>query len=152
MQEDTIVEYASCFDLTLHVSKDDRIELARKLYQIYGKEYSHGIVDDGTHLVEHDAALIASWSVTIKYHPKIECTEDEFIAEFEKLWPVFNRNWGKFKDKTDALQKLYCYIIDNYMINFPHVCEMPLILMAAASNTGPLDRTASWPKCVTRTN
>ena len=91
MQEDTIVEYASCFDLTLHVSKDDRIELARKLYQIYGKEYSHGIVDDGTHLVEHDAAFIASWSVTIKYHPKIECTVDEFIAEFEKLWPVFNR-------------------------------------------------------------
>ena len=30
MQEDTIVEYASCFDLTLHVSKGDRIELVRK--------------------------------------------------------------------------------------------------------------------------
>ena len=75
--------------------------------------------------------------------PKIECTEYEFIAEFEKLWPVFNRNWGKFKDKTDALQKLYCYIIDNYMINFPDVCEMLLILMAAASNTGPLERSYS---------
>ena len=145
MQKDTIVEYASCFDLTLPISKEDRIELARNLFRIYGTEYSHVVADDdGHHMVESDASFFSTWTVTIKYEPTITCSEEEFISELEKLWPVFNRNWGRFKDiKTTAIQKFYYYIIDNYMINYPNVCEMLLILMGAAPNTSPLERSYS---------
>ena len=82
--------------------------------------------------------------MSIKYEAKFSCTEDEFISEFDSIWPVFNRNWNKFKDiKVGALYKFYSFIVDNYMISHPNVCEMLLILMAASPNTSPLERSYS---------
>ena len=110
----------------------------------YGTEYSHDVVDDGEHMSDSDAAFFSEWNVSIKYEAKLSCTEDEFVSELEKMWPVFNRNWGRFKDiKVAALHKFYCFIINNYMISYPNVCEMLLILMAVAPNTSPLERLYS---------
>ena len=93
---------------------------------------------------ETDAHFFIEWNVSIKYESKLSCTEDKFISELESLWPVFNRNWNEFKDiKIDALYKFYSFIVDNYMISHPNVCEMLLILMAASPNTSPLERSYS---------
>ena len=144
MQEDTVVHYASCFDLTLPLAKEDRFDLARKLFRVYGTEYSHEVVDDGEHMAEPVSSFFTTWNVTIKYKPKLECSEDEFMTELEAIWPVFNRTWGRFKAlKVDALFAFYCHIIDNHYINFPNVCELLLILMSFSPNTSPLERSYS---------
>ena len=144
MQEGTIVEYASCFDLNLPLSKDDRVVLLRELYKLFGTEYTHVVSNDhDQHMTERDDSFFTEWTVTIKYTPKITCSEEEIVTEFNGLWPVLNRNWGKYKDQSNALRTFFQYIIDNYMINFPNICELLLILLSCSPNTSPLERSYS---------
>ena len=136
MQEDSIVEYSSCFDLSLTCSLEDRLENLEKLHNIYCKEYVHE--------VEEESEFHEEWTVTIRYPAKISCSKEELVGEFKKLWPIFNRTWPKFKNNgPQSLYTFYQHIFDNYSINFPFVTELILILMAVACNTGPLERSYS---------
>ena len=101
----------------------------------------HVCSSDYQHEVEMDDEF--NWKVTIHYPAKVDCTLESFLAEFKSIWPVFNRTWVKFKGKENALFRFYAYIVNNYSINYPNVSELILILMAVASNTGPLERSYS---------
>ena len=121
-----------------------RFDLARKLFEVYGTEYSHQVLDDGRHMAENVASFFTVWNVTINYKPKLDCSVDQFMTELQAIWPVFNRTWGRFKNlKVDALYTFYCHIIDNHYINYPNVCELLLILMSISPNTSPLERSYS---------
>ena len=85
MQEDTVVQYATCFDLTLPLSKDKRFDLARKLFRVYGTDYSHEVFDDGEHMSEPVSSFFTEWNITIKYKSKLECSEEDFMNELEAI-------------------------------------------------------------------
>ena len=77
-QADSIVEFASCFDMKQKISCDERIELLVKLHAIYVVDYVHEVED-------HNEFGCADWDITIKYKSKIQCSSEDLVSQF-KTW------------------------------------------------------------------
>ena len=85
-QADSIVEFASCFDMKRKISCDERIELLVKLHAIYVVDYVHEVED-------HNEFGCADWDITIKYKSKIQCSSEDLVSQFKTLWPKMNKEW-----------------------------------------------------------
>ena len=89
-QKCSIVEFSSAFHMIRKIGEESQIKYIKQLYEIYGNEYVHKLENcDG----------IEDYTITLKYLPKLQCTEKDLIAEFQSLWPILNKTWlMKFRD------------------------------------------------------
>ena len=78
--EQSIVEFASVFDLSHRCEESAQANYVKKLYSLYGEEYRH--------LVENDTCSDALLGHTIKitYPAKLQCMLSELLEEFDKIW------------------------------------------------------------------
>lgn len=84
MQSDTMVEFASCFDMKLPIALPARIDLLKKLHTLYGTTYCHtvkGIKEEGW----------KDLKIQIKYPAKITSNQSTLCEEFRNLWPTVNQ-------------------------------------------------------------
>ena len=132
-QSETLVEYASAFDMRRRIGLEERIQLLKKLHTIYGTNYVHN--------VPHN------WEgkqITIFHRRKLNCTEDEIVKEFSNIWPVFNRIWPQYSEDVKGRHiNFFTYIISHHSITHPNICELIRILMSVCPSTGPLERSYS---------
>ena len=75
-QADTIVEFASCFDMKRKISCDERIELLKKLHAIYCVDYTHEV---------ENSFGVPGWDVTVLYKAKVKCSVEELVSQFKAL-------------------------------------------------------------------
>ena len=115
------------------------VEYLKELYAIYCISFNHKVLqneDDKSNFKGHITAI------KIKYEPKVDCTQEQIVKEFRSVWPVINRVWLQFKnEKKGALKRFFIFILDNYMIQYPNICELIPIMLSASSATGPLERS-----------
>ena len=78
-QTEPILEFATAFNLSHRSDKSVQGEYVKKLYSLYGEEY--------THLVENDTCSDARPGYTIKitYPAKLKCMLSELLEEFDKI-------------------------------------------------------------------
>ena len=139
-QENTIVQFASAFDLRRKANKEQRIGYIRNLYQIYGKENRHEI-DDVAYKGD-----FKDYTIMVVYPPKFSCTENELVTEFKSLWPEVNRKWISFKESKPAvslIKRFWDDIVGDYAIDYPNVCNLLLVLFSISPGTGPIERSFS---------
>ena len=87
--------------------------------------------------------------------PKIDCTQEQTIKEFRSILPVINQVWVQFEnEKKGALKWFLIFILDNYMIQCPSICELISIMLSISPATGPLERSymQSWQKSPIKTD
>ena len=139
-QPSTIVEYASLFDLTRNIDKATRIQYLRQLHLVYGKEYFHTVTDDDAKGDLHE------YSITVKYPPKLQCSEDNLVAEFNSILPTMSKCWVKFKDSKPAatrMRRFWVMIASENAIEYPNFCDLIILLLAISPGTGPVERSFS---------
>ena len=90
-QKNTIVEFSSAFDLQRSCDKATRLECLKKLFSIYGMNYSHKVLNESKK--DYHA-----YNITVNYPPKYQCSENELISGFNSMWHHLNRLWLKYKD------------------------------------------------------
>ena len=132
----TIVKYASAFDLNSHIDMETRLEYIKQLY--YGITYNHEVVNESN-------AYFEDFKINIKYPAKIDCSVEKLLKEFCSMWPIFNRTWCKFSNhgSKEHLKNFYDPILSNYFIQHPNICSLIFILFSTAPLTGPLKRVFS---------
>jgi len=138
-QDSTIVEYTSCFDLSRQdIGLEERIELLKKLYSIYGEDYWHSVTD------ENALGLLAAdkWCVQIKYPAKLDCTSEQIVKQFQNLWHVLNKEWIK-KKKGTSTRKFWSDIIKQHGYMCTDLLKLVQILCSISPGTGPLERSYS---------
>ena len=121
----------------LGCSKAKRIEYLKKLFSIYGKEYSHEVQDEAKGSLEE-------YNVTISYPAKLNCTEGELITEFNSFWPSLTKSWLKFKDslpKPTVTKRFLKHVVEEFAVEYPNCCELIMVLKAISSGTGPVERS-----------
>ena len=124
-QTESIVEFASAFDLKHRCEKNAQVEYEKKLYSLYGKEY--------THLVENDTCsdALPGYTIKITYPAKLKGTLSELLEEFDKIWHVLSKSWLKFQDTkpksniTEVLDKN-----SGVFDWFPNIAALILILLS----------------------
>ena len=107
-QKQTIVEFASAFDLSRRCGKDTRINYVKQLHMIYGKDYTHSVVDKAA------KGSLDGYTISIKYPAKLKSNETDLIAEFNSLWPVMSKNWLNFKFFVLKMVATYHAFVNNY--------------------------------------
>ena len=136
-QSDSIVEYASAFNLNYRCERSVRTEYVRKLYSMYGTTYTH-IIDDDKDL--------PGYHIEITYPAKLQCTEAELLEDFNNIWPVLNKLWLSFKNtlpRKNVTKRFWIKVLEEYSLDFPNIAELILILLAISPGTGPLERSYS---------
>ena len=79
-QSDTIVEFASCFDMSRNIGPDEQVKLLENLHGIYGTDFTHHVTDEEA---LEDLAK-DNWCVRVKYPAKVECSKEELVCQFRK--------------------------------------------------------------------
>ena len=79
-QSETLVEFASAFDINSRVGLQHHLPLIKKLHTIYRPNYEHDVPQNWE-----------SYKETVMHKHKIDCTEEDLCKEFTNLWPVFNQ-------------------------------------------------------------
>ena len=93
-------------------------------------------------------------TIFLHYPPRIPCTEEELVKEFQESWPILNGLW--FKEINCALQEkrspdqlaTYKIFIQNHAIQRPNLCRLFLILIATPANTSCLERAYTFLEMV----
>ena len=137
-QADTIVEFTSCFHMKRILSCEERIDLLKKLYQIYGVDY--------THQVEKVGFAVPGWDITVSYDAKNHCTEEDLINQFKTLWPKLNKEWitwNKEKAKRFQTKEFWKLMIENYGFMCCDLFQLLTLVMAISPGTGLLERSYS---------
>ena len=101
----------------------------KQLLEIYGKEYIHNI--------EHCEGL-ADYTVSLKYLPKLKCTENEIIGKFNSMWYILNKVWLKYKDfnpKNTRTKRFLNYILEQYSVQYSNIAVLILIIFAISPGT-----------------
>lgn len=138
-QADSIVEFASCFDMTRKISCEERIELLMKLHSIYGVDYIHEVEDQ-------NEFGIAGWDIKIKYQAKIQCSSEDLVSQFKTLWPKMNKEWCAWKKdsaKQGSSAGFWKHMLEQYAYLCCELFELIMIVMAISPGTGPLERSFS---------
>ena len=138
-QKGTIVEFASAFDLSRKYDKSTRVSHLKQLYLLYGQEYTHTIPGQAKDSLE-------DYTITIRYPPKLKCTESELVTEFNSLWPVLCKTWLKFKDSKPSatrMRRFWDHVLEEHAIDYPNMSDLLLILLSISPGTGPLERSFS---------
>ena len=140
-QQETIVEFASAFDMSRKIGKEERIKyLNKQLYVIYGTEYTHVIPTDT------EENTLEDYKITIKYPAKLRCTENELLTEFNSLWPVVARQWHSFRETKPSrtlTKRFWVKMMGEHCIEYPNLCDLVLIIFSFSPGTGPLERSFS---------
>ena len=124
-QKNTIVEFASVIDLTRLCNKTTRIECLKKLYLIYGSDYTHEVLSKSK-------GELQDYTITVRYPAKLNCSEDELIAVFNSLLPLLSRL---------RMLRFWVHVREEHSIEYPNVSGMLLILLSISPGTGPLQRS-----------
>ena len=135
-QVDTIVEFASCFDMRRKLTLQERVELLKKLYSIYGVKYIHEVESGG----------IPGWDIRISYEPNIKCTENEIVEQFETLWPKLNKewvSWSKKKVNNFKTKAFWVMMMEQYGCLCTELFQLHVIICSISPGTGPLERAYS---------
>ena len=106
---------------------------------MYGKEYVHNVLP-------HSKLEYSDYTVTMKYPPKLNCTESELVSEFNSCWSVLGKTWLKFKDtnpQPTRMLRFWIHILEEYSIEYPNLADLVLILLSISPGTGPLERSFS---------
>ena len=136
-QSDTIVEFASCFDMKRKITCEERIEYLKKLHALYCVDYIH----------EVEAEFgIPGWEVTVTYEAKVKCSEEELVSQYKDLWPKLNKEWcawNKNKDKKFQTKEFWKLMLEQYGVLCCELFELLVIMMSISPGTGPLERSYS---------
>ena len=106
--------------------------MLKKLYQIYGVDY--------THQVEKVGFAVSGWDITVSYDAKIHCTEEDLINQFKTLWPKLNKEWitwNKEKTKRFQTKEFWKLMIENYGFMCCDLFQLLTLVMAISPGTGP---------------
>ena len=139
-QADTIVEYASYFDMNRELSLEERVELLKNLHAIYCIDYEHAVEDQGEYGVH-------GWDVTVTYKKKIDVSLDNLSSQLKKLWPKMNKEWLSLKAKKKPhhldTKDFWKHMIEQFGYLAPELFELINILFSISPGTGPLERSYS---------
>ena len=81
-------------------------------------------------------------TIKIKYESIVDCTQEQIFKEYRSIWPIINRVWVQFKnEKKGALKRFLIFILDNYMTQYPNICELITIMLSIAPATGLWERS-----------
>ena len=77
-QTESVVEFASAFDLSHRCEKNVQVDQVKKLYSLYGEEYNH--------LVENDTCsdALPGYTIKITYPAKLKSTLSKLLEEFDR--------------------------------------------------------------------
>ena len=135
-QADTIVEFASAFDMCRPINLNARIKYIKKLHTLYGTNYIHEIpkVDDDW----------KDYNISLLHKRKLNCSEKEKTHQFQNLWPIFNKVQPQYQECIkDQHINFLNHILSNYTITHPDVCDLLRILITIAPSTSPLEQSFS---------
>ena len=138
-QAKTIVEYASAFDLHRKLDKSSRIEYLKELHLVYGNEYTHSVPVEARGSLEE-------YTMNIRYPPKLKCSEQDLLTEFNSIWPVVSKAWLKLKEskpESSRIRRFWMLIIEEHSIEYPNLADLLLLLLSVSPGTGPLERSFS---------
>ena len=112
------------------------------LYCVYGKEFLHTVEDDRA------KGELADYNIKIRYPPKLNCSEEELVSEFNSIWPIVNKAWLQVKTsssskKDETIKDFWIQILNNHAIEYPNLCNLILLLLSISPGTGPLERSFS---------
>ena len=68
----------------------------------------------------------------IRFPVKLNCTENQLVAEYSSMWLLLTKAWRKFKDSTPkptATKRFLQHIIGEYAVEYPNICNQILTLM-----------------------
>ena len=77
--------------MSRNIGPDERVKLLENLHGIYGTDFTHHVTDEEA---LEDLAK-DNWCVRVKYPAKVECSKEELVCQFRKLWPMLNKEWVK---------------------------------------------------------
>ena len=136
-QKNTIVEFSSAFDLQRSCDKATRLECLKKLFSIYGRNYSRKVLNESKN--DYHA-----YNITVNYPPKLQCSENELISWFNSMWHHLNRLWLKYKDNNPVVTRMFRFwvkVIEEHSIEYPNISDLIIILLCISPGTGPLERS-----------
>ena len=84
-QADTIVEFASAFDMCRPINLGAHIKYIKKLHTLYGTNYIHEIPKVDADWKDYNICLL--------HKRKLNCFEKRITHQFQNLWPIFNKVW-----------------------------------------------------------
>lgn len=79
----------------------------------------------------------------------------KLLGKFDKIWCVLNKLWLKLKDtkpKNNTTTSFWMKILEEYLIEFPNIAELILIVLSISPTTSLLERrysklTKKWSLC-----
>ena len=86
------------------------------------------------------------FTIRIKYPPKLECSEETLVGEFNSLWSSVTKKWIYFKTtkpESTRMKRFWTEIISQYAIDYPNICDLLLLLLSVSPGTGPVERSFS---------
>ena len=117
MQEDTLVEFVSAFNMNRCIGSAYQVNLVKSLDTLYGTNFRHLV----TEIVEEGWGR---FSIKILYSAKFGCTKEDLVKEFQNIWPAFNQLWPQYS--TDKKQFIK-HILDNYILSHPKLCQLNIV-------------------------
>ena len=128
--------------LNMHQHKiywEERCALLVSQAEIYCKDYPHPVVAG-----EHDDAFWVECNISVKYPAKIGGSVNEILSEFQNLYLICNRKWGKYsKDLKKGIftsgSTFYCFIqsLTQTFANWSKLCSVLQVTQGLLKNHTP---------------